>query len=165
MDYCWYAVYTSSRAEKKVKIRLDEIGIVNYLPLKTEIRVWSDRKKKITVPLISGYVFVRVTQKQFLEVLNISGVVAFLKERSSPVEIPENQIWQLKFMVDGSVEDIEFTTEAVHVGDKVEVKQGKLTGLIGELVEIRGKYKVAIRLNYFGFALTTVPVSYVEKIG
>lgn len=46
MDYCWYAVYTSSRAEKKVKIRLDEIGIVNYLPLKTEIRVWSDREKK-----------------------------------------------------------------------------------------------------------------------
>lgn len=165
MDYCWYAVYTSSRAEKKVKIRLDEIGIVNYLPLKTEIRVWSDRKKKITVPLISGYVFVRVAQKQFLEVLNISGVVAFLKEKSNPVEIPENQMLQLKFMVDGSVEDIEFTTETVHVGDKVEVKQGKLTGLIGELMEIRGKYKVAIRLNYFGCALTTIPVSYVEKIG
>ena len=43
---CWYAVYTAARAEKKVKERLDQIGIENYLPLRTEYRVWSDRKKK-----------------------------------------------------------------------------------------------------------------------
>lgn len=29
---CWYAVYTASRAEKKVKEQLDKIGIDNYLP-------------------------------------------------------------------------------------------------------------------------------------
>lgn len=50
------------------------------------------------------------------------------------------------------------------LGDKVRVKQGKLSGLIGELIEIRGKYKIAIRLDYFGCALTTVPVNCVEKM-
>ena len=44
--FSWYAVYTAARAEKKVKERLDQIGIENYLPLRTEYRVWSDRKKK-----------------------------------------------------------------------------------------------------------------------
>ena len=56
----WYAVYTTSRAEKKVKQRLDESGIENYLPLRTEIRIWSDRKKKVSLPLIPGYIFVRI---------------------------------------------------------------------------------------------------------
>ena len=42
--FSWYAVYTAARAEKKVKERLDQIGIENYLPLRTEYRVWSDRK-------------------------------------------------------------------------------------------------------------------------
>ena len=30
--FSWYAVYTAARAEKKVKERLDQIGIENYLP-------------------------------------------------------------------------------------------------------------------------------------
>ena len=58
--FSWYAVYTAARAEKKVKERLDQIGIENYLPLRTEYRVWSDRKKKVSVPLISGYIFVHI---------------------------------------------------------------------------------------------------------
>lgn len=160
----WYVAYTSSRAEKKVKERLDEAGIENYLPLKTEIRMWSDRKKKVTTPLIPGYIFVRVLPAQFLDVLNVGGIVAFLRERSVPAPIPEDQILRFRFMVDGVDEDLEFTTDFVTIGDKVLVRQGKLSGLMGELVEIRGKYKIAIRLNYFGCALTTVPVSCVEKI-
>lgn len=160
----WYAVYTSSRAEKRVKERLNEAGIENYLPLRTEIRRWSDRKKKIETPLISGYVFVCVTTSQFLEVLNTPGVVTFLKEKSIPVAIPDIQIKRLKFMVEESPEEVEFSTGEFHPGDRVEVKLGRLTGLTGELVEIRGKYKIAVRLEHFGYALTTIPVSCVEKL-
>lgn len=48
MEYSssWYALHTAPRAEKKVKERLEEQGIENYLPLKIETRIWSDRKKK-----------------------------------------------------------------------------------------------------------------------
>lgn len=159
----WYAVYTSSRAEKKVKQRLDEVNIENYLPLRTEVRIWTDRKKKITVPLIPGYIFVYISPENMLEVLNVSGVVTFLKEKSLPVAIPEDQIRRLRMMVDYAFDEVEFMTSQVNVGDKVRVKQGKLEGLVGELVEMRGKYKIAIRLQYFGCALTTIPFSWVEK--
>lgn len=67
--FSWYAVYTAARAEKKVKERLDQIGIENYLPLRTEYRVWSDRKKKVSVPLISGYIFVHIKEETFVPVL------------------------------------------------------------------------------------------------
>lgn len=160
----WYAAYTASRAEKKVKLRLDEAKIENYLPLHTEIRIWTDRKKKVSLPLIPGYIFVHIAPGQFLEVLNISGIVTFLKEKSQPVVIPEDQIHRLRMMVEHAYDEVEFHTAQVGIGDKVRVKQGNLEGLIGELVEIRGKYKIAIRLQYFGCALTTIPFSWVEKL-
>lgn len=160
----WYAVYTASRAEKKVKQRLDEADIENYLPLRTETRIWSDRKKKVSLPLIPGYIFVRICPENILKILNIPGVVTFLKEKSLPAAIPDDQIRRLRMMVEHAIDDVEFVGMRVNVGDKVRVKQGNLEGLIGELVEVRGKYKIAIRLQYFGCALTTVPVSWVEKL-
>lgn len=160
----WYAVYTTSRAEKKVKQRLNEANIENYLPLRTEIRIWTDRKKKIVVPLIPGYIFVRIFPEDMLKVLSIPGVVTFLKEKALPVAIPEDQIRRLRMMVEYAYDEVEFMTSGVNIGDKVRVKQGNLEGLIGELVEIRGKYKIAIRLQYFGCALTTIPFSWVEKL-
>ena len=160
----WYAVYTTSRAEKKVKQRLDEANIENYLPLRTEIRIWSDRKKKVSLPLIPGYIFVHIASENILKTLNIPGVVTFLKEKSVPATIPDDQIHRLRMMVEHDFDEVEFMTTQVNVGDKVRVKQGNLEGLIGELVEVRGKYKIAIRLQYFGCALTTVPVSWVEKL-
>lgn len=162
--YSWYALYTASRAEKKVKERLDEAGVENYLPLRTEVRIWSDRKKKITFPLIAGYIFVRITAGEYLKVLNIAGVVAFLREKSVPAVIPDDQIHRLRMMVEYAIDEVEFSTHPVKIGDHVMVKQGNLEGLIGELVEIRGKYKIAIRLQYFGCALTTIPLGWVEKI-
>ncbi|WP_251619732.1 UpxY family transcription antiterminator [Odoribacter lunatus] len=160
----WYAVYTASRAEKKIKQRLDEAGIENYLPLRTEIRIWTDRKKKIQLPLISGYIFVHISPENILKVLNIPGVVTFLKEKAVPVSIPDIQMHRLQMMVEHAFDEVEFVASPVNVGDTVRVKQGNLEGLIGELVEMRGKYKIAIRLQYFGCALTTIPVSWVEKL-
>ena len=159
----WYAVYTSSRAEKKVRERLEQAGIENYLPLKTEVRIWSSRKKKILAPLIPGYIFVHISPGQMLDVLNTNGVISFLKEHSKAVSIPEIQIRQLRLMVE-SATDIEFTTANINVGDKVRINRGELTDLYGELIEVRGKYKIVVRLDHFGCALTTVPVSFVEKI-
>ncbi len=131
----WYAVYTTSRAEKKVKQRLDESGIENYLPLRTEIRIWSDRKKKVSLPLIPGYIFVRIAVEDMLKILNIPGVVTFLREKSVPAAIPDDQIHRLRMMVEHAFDEVEFLTSHVNVGDKVRVKQGNLEGLIGELVD------------------------------
>ena len=160
----WYAVYTTARSEKKVKARMDEAGIENYLPLRTEYRIWSDRKKKVSFPLIPGYIFVRVPSMAFLKVLGISGVVTFLKEKSVPAPIPDAQIERLKMMVEYAFDKVEFETRTITPGDTIQVNQGPLSGLVGELIEMRGKYKIAIRIEHFGCALTTIPLGWVEKV-
>ena len=160
----WYAAYTTSRAEKKVQERLTEAGIENYLPLKTECRIWSDRKKKISVSLISGYIFVNVTPQDFSTVLSTMGVVAFLKEEGSPVAIPDIQIERLRFVENNIAEPLEMVYEDISKGTLVEVVRGALLGFQGEMVEFKDKYRIVLRLDRLGCALVTVPLSCVKKI-
>lgn len=159
----WYAVYTAPRAEKKVSERFEKEGIEHYLPLKTVKRQWSDRMKEVVVPVVNGYIFVYIYPTEPQKVLNVFGAIAFVKEFYKPVPIPVEQINRLKFMVDFSEEPVEFSKEAFQPGESVVINRGSLQGLMGELVEVQGKYKVLVRLTGFGCALTTVPFSFVEK--
>lgn len=162
--FSWYAVYTAARAEKKVKERLDQIGIENYLPLRTEYRVWSDRKKKVSVPLISGYIFVHIKEETFVPVLTTPGVVTFLKEKGKAVAIPAEQIERLRFVENQTDEPLEISYEDIPAGTLVEVVRGKLAGFQGEMVQIRDKYRIVLRLEKLGCALITVAASCVEKV-
>lgn len=161
---CWYAVYTSSRAEKKVKERLEQAGIDCYLPLRTEYRMWSSRRKKVSVPLIPGYIFVHVGADQFIKVLNIVGVVSFLKEKGKAVPIPDKQIRQLRFVECNAEEPMEISFEEIPVGSLIKVVRGKFAGFEGELIEVSGKYKIVIRLEHLGCALMTISASCVERV-
>ena len=89
----WYAVYVRSRHEKKVYHLFEEKGIESSLPLIKTTRQWSDRKKKVEVPLFRGYVFVRLDiDKDKLHILQTDGVVKFISIRSKPSRIPDEQI-------------------------------------------------------------------------
>jgi len=160
----WYAVYTAPRAEKKVSERFDEENIEHYLPLQTVKRRWSDRIKDVIVPVINGYIFVHIPTSDFKKILLTYGAIAFVREAGSPVAIPDAQIDRLKFMVDYSEEPVEFSPEQFEPGETVTISRGQLQGLMGELVLIKGKHKVLIRLESFGCALTEVPISFLEKV-
>ena len=54
----WFVVYTKPRNELKVLQRLSVLGLQVYVPTKIEVRQWSDRKKKILVPLLPSMVLV-----------------------------------------------------------------------------------------------------------
>lgn len=160
----WYAVYTAPRAEKKVSDRFTEAGIEHYLALQTVKRRWSDRVKEVIVPVVNGYIFVHILPSDFERVLKIYGAIAFVREGGQPVPIPDNQMDNLRFMVQNSEEPVEFCQENFERGESVCIRKGPLEGMLGELVEVKGKHKVLIRLEQFGSAITTVPVSFIERI-
>jgi len=160
----WYAVYTAPRAEKKVSERFSEENIEHYLPLQTVKRRWSDRIKDVIVPVINGYIFVYIPTTDFKKIVNTYGAIAFVREGGAPVAIPDNQMERLKFMVNYSEEPVEFSPEQFEPGETVNICRGPLQGLMGELVHVKGKHKVVIRLESFGCALTEVPLSFLEKV-
>jgi len=105
----WYAVYTKSRFEDKVYAGLVQKSVETFLP---KIEVWSrrkDRRKKIMIPMFSGYLFVRFpeyTNEGKLSILSTPGVVRMLDKPDSyePLQVPDPQIDSIKRLIASDVE-------------------------------------------------------------
>jgi len=160
----WYALYTRPRAEKLVFQRLSETGIETFLPMQKTIRKWSDRKKIIEKPLLSSYIFVRTRNKFFPVIYQTNGVVKFVSFEGHPVSIPQNQIDNLRLIIDADAE-VEVTSEKFATGDNVEVVNGSLIGLTGELIKIGTQNRVIVRIDRLDQNLILkIPKAFLRKV-
>jgi len=141
----WFALYTKSRHEKKVKDSLDEKGIENYLPLKKEYHQWIDRKKLVEVPLIRGYVFVRIPAKNSVYVLEIHGATRFIKFKNEMAPIPDFQIEALKRVIESGAKLR--PREYLEAGQPVQVTDGDLKGIKGKILRIENQNRFYISLD------------------
>jgi transcriptional antiterminator RfaH len=160
----WHAVYTRPRHEKKVLSQLQQEKIEAYLPLQTTIRQWSDRKKKVSEPLFSCYVFVKINAKEYYTILNKSGVVRYVSFEGKAATIPEKQIQLIKNILaqDLKISDI---NEHISPGTKVEIIAGPLMGVIGELINYAGKSRVIIRIEEIEKSIiVNVPLHFLRQI-
>ena len=144
----WNVLYTTPRAEKKVYDRLMELGIETYLPLYKTIRQWSDRKKKVEVPLFNSYIFVRSPGKQRFEILTVYGVVRYLYYLGKPAIIRQKEIDGIRRFLN-QTEGYKITVE---VGDKVEIASGVMEGVFGEVIRV-GKDKLVLQIEQLGMNL------------
>jgi len=153
LKYNWYAIRVKSRSEKKVLFDLVELQIEAYLPIQRKLRQWSDRKKWVETPLISGYVFVYISRKEYEAVLRIYNVISYIYFEGKAAIIRDEDINLLKRML-GQVEvDIEITADQFKPGQMVEIIAGPLLGVIGELIDFKGKDKVALRIPPLGYTV------------
>jgi transcription antitermination factor NusG len=150
--YHWYAVYVKSRAEKKAQTELRHKEIESFLPLQQKLRQWSDRKKWVEMPLIPGYLFVRISLKEHDAVLQSNYVVSYVRFEGTAAVIPDTQIDYLKLMLKQDNLNIEITRETFEPGQMIEVIAGPLIGLQAKLVRIKGKDKAAVELEQLGYS-------------
>ncbi|MGO9125599.1 MAG: UpxY family transcription antiterminator [Terriglobales bacterium] len=143
----WYAVHTRARHEKVVAQRLQESGVMTFLPLVTEIRRWSDRKKSVEFPLFGCYVFVRLasTSEERLRVLRIDSVLNFVGIRGQGTPIPEQQIDAVRTLID---EQLPWSTHPfLKIGQRVRIRSGALNGLEGILVSRNGDRTLVLSVD------------------
>jgi transcription antitermination factor NusG len=160
----WYALYTRPRAEKLVFSRLIEESIETFLPLQKTFRIWSDRKKLVERPLLPSYIFVKTNKKNYPKVYKVNGVVKFVSFEGQPVSIPQRQIDNLKLLINSNAE-IEVSSEKFSPGDNVEVINGALAGLTGELIRIGSKNRVVVRIDRLDQNLILkIPKAFLKKI-
>ena len=92
----WYAVFTAFRTEKRVKERLEQAGIENYLPVR-EVEFERDGQvRRLEIPVISGCIFVHVPEMSLPSVLSILGVIALLRKERGPIVISDKQLDSLR---------------------------------------------------------------------
>ena len=150
--YRWYPVYTNSRAEKKAFQELQKKNIEVFLPLKKEWKQWSDRKKLVEEPLFKSYIFVRISTREQAEVLMTHGISRFLYFSGKVAAMPDKQMEDLKLLL-ATGDELELIEHEVQPGEKVLVNAGPFKGMIAELVSIKNKKTLILKLENLGYAL------------
>jgi transcription antitermination factor NusG len=133
----WYAVHTKSRHEYKAHAGLMQKNLTSFLP---EMEVWSkrkDRRKKITVPLFPGYLFVEadLDNEIKLSILKTFGVVRILgkKDNTQPLPIPDEKISAIQRIIEKKVEM--FSIQYPREGEAARIIDGPFKGIEGTVVK------------------------------
>jgi transcription antitermination factor NusG len=160
----WYVWYTRSRAEKKVSERLIQKGIEVFLPIRKEIKQWSDRKKLVETPLFGGYIFTHISLPQWDTVAYTEGVLNYVRFEGQPAFLKDEQIRQIKALLD-LYPEMELNEHPLQKGELVEVIEGPMMGMQGTLVEIEGKNKLAIWIEQLDKVLLVhMPRHYIRSL-
>ena len=118
----WHVIYTKSRAEKKVEEKLNNYGIKAYCPVKEEIKQWSDRKKKILVPVLPSMILVNIDEQERNKVFDIPGVVRYMFWLKKHAIVKDSEVASLKSLLSQN-NIISQNTETLMVGEKINVPE------------------------------------------
>ncbi len=162
--YHWHAIYTRPRSEKKALIELEEKGIDAYLPLVKTLKQWSDRKKWVEEPLFKSYIFVRVSEIEYYDAINMFHTVRYITFEGKAVPIPPQQIEAIRIYI-SQEENLNTDMSGYKSGQEVSIIDGPMKGLSGTLVRVTGKNKLRIEIDGVGKAVyVDIAGAYVRKV-
>jgi transcription antitermination factor NusG len=134
-EFCWYALETRHRCEKKVVQQLSRMGIETFLPQREEIHRWTDRRKAVSVPLFAGYAFVRLNRCRDtrLRVLRTAGVIGLVSAQGEAVSVPPAQVEHIRQLLRNN---LPCSMHAfLQAGQRIRVRGGCLDGVEGILLD------------------------------
>jgi transcription antitermination factor NusG len=143
----WYALHTHPRHERLVVQRLADRGVETFLPVITELHRWSDRKKRIQLPLFSCYVFARFApnRSERLRVLRVDGVLGLVGSHGEGTPIPNEQIDAVRTLVE---RELSWSSHPfLKIGQRVRIRSGALDGVEGILVSRNGDQTLVISID------------------
>jgi len=147
----WYVLYTKPRQEKKVADSLNAIGVEAYCPLVTVVKQWSDRKKKVQVPLINSYVFVNIEEHQREAVFKVSGIVRYLFWLGKPAVVRAIEIEAMQKSLEGIVTS--FEVSAIQKDTIYKIPDGPFQGFEGTVKNVNAT-TIQLLLVDLGFFIT-----------
>lgn len=159
----WFAVHTRYQHENKVAATLTSRGMKVFLPTYDAVHRWSDRKKRVTIPLFPGYLFFANEIDRRVQILSTPGVNTIVRIGSVHAEIPNDEIIAIRRMVESTlrVEPHPFLND----GDFVRIKAGPLAGLEGIVSRKRDALRLVLSIQILGqSAAVEIDGSVVERL-
>ncbi len=136
----WWVGHTRSRAEKAFAWDLIQKGIPYYLPMVEKVRYSGGRKRRVLLPLFTGYVFFAGDADGRYEAMTTNKLC-----RTIPVEEPEllvHQLMQVERAIAGRG-DLDLYPHAVQ-GKRCRVTSGPFKGMEGVVVERKRNTSVVV---------------------
>lgn len=152
----WFAVQTRSRCEKAVQRSLERQEITHYLPIVSLPRLHGTRRRVVKSPLIAGYIFVNISLEDYIRVLQTENVIDLVRFGSELIPIPEEEIDTLKKFCTNASYEVIVGRPKLTSGELVQVVTGPLKGLIGKLMNVKGKKNLVVELVNVGYSLQVV---------
>ena len=159
----WFVAYVGTCAEKVVRDRLKKKGYDAYAATLWELRVRNNgRRVRIERPVITQYVFVRVTEEERKVIVEFPYIHYFLTDKATEKNkfgrhqlavIPDRQMQRLQDMLAQENAAIQFASTGFTIGDEVAIL-GWGDGIKGNIVRIhgdKGQY-IGVRVNHLGCA-------------
>jgi transcription antitermination factor NusG len=146
-DAMWFAVQTRPRYEKKIAAALKHREVEAFLPLRSQVHQWSDRRRVVDLPLFPTYLFVRIpwTTEARIPVLRTSGVEQIVGARGIGSPIPESEMESLRILLSQSV-DLQ-THSFLNEGQRVRIRGSCLDGIEGVLVAKNNDLSLVVSIH------------------
>ena len=141
----WYALQVRSRREGTIAGLLCGQGYETFLPLFQNCRRWSDRMKKVKIPLFAGYMFCRLNDQNRGAATRTPGVIRVVGFGGTHIPVEEEEISAIQQIAEAGVPNQPWPF--LQVGTRVRVEQGALGGLEGILVECKGQQRLIISVT------------------
>lgn len=159
----WYVIYTKSRYEKAVALKLETLGIEVYCPILKKKKKWSDRWKWIEEPLFRSYCFVKIEEVNRDKVFAVPGVVRYLYHCGKPAIVRNTEIELLQKWLNEyaheRINSFEFRAE-----DKVFLRSGLFMDQQARVLTNDGNFLTLI-LESFGFKIKVdLRTNIIEKV-
>jgi transcription termination/antitermination protein NusG len=136
-----------------------------YLPLTKSLKVWSDRKKWVEEPLFRGYIFVPQNKLLADKLLQIPGVVNFVRYNGDKAIIKSEELKVLQHFIEQGYHIENVDLESINPGDFVEIQAGPFKGLKGEIYEKANKYEFTLSLESIGQVIkVNVPGEMLKRV-
>ena len=148
----WFVLQTRPRNELKVSAKLQQLGIETFAPTYTEIRQWSDRRKKVRVPYFASYVFVHLPEADRNSAFCHSGVLRYLFLQGKPAVVRDQEIEMIRTYLDGR-EQQQVLVESLKPGDEVVLLRGGLKDQRAHIQHIDAT-RVRLVLPVLGFKVS-----------
>lgn len=132
----WYVLITKPKHELKVAERLLENGFEICCPTRIEVRQWSDRKKKVTVPLLPSMVLIQIEEKDRSQVFTVPGALRYLFWLGKPAQVSTEEVDILKDIT--SQKQQVLSAEKIEIGHEIDLKAFGLSAKKGTVKYISG---------------------------
>jgi transcriptional antiterminator RfaH len=90
----WYVLYVRANQEKTIERYINNLGdeLYAFCPMVKELRLYSDRKKKVEKPLFKSMLFIKAREEDRAKVFAIPGTLRYLYYLGRPGVVKKEEM-------------------------------------------------------------------------
>ncbi len=147
----WMVLYTKPNTSKNLEKQLHKAGIEAYCPTRIEVRQWSDRKKKVHVPVLPSMILVKLKESERSLVFQFNGAVRYLFWQKKPAVVSTQEVEALRESLNHP-NLIKTEVDTIKVGQKIDLNELGFAGQEGKVKYVSGN-KCWVILEKLGYVV------------